>query len=283
MEKIMNNLNKQLILGSLLLVLAGCAGSGGTTPGTAVPAAGPAQVRKPAPVPAPTAGTPAPAAAPAPRGVFTFQPVAPHAAHLPFDAQDEAIARPGQPSKLGGAGVFVYTTHRGQEYVLLARRAKWLRGPGEWGVFGGGVEAKDTDAAGKPCYARAAEHELYEETVSVYHETDANALRACPSHLKTFRSGWRFRTFFSRQPYRSADILNQGYRYAEQQPLGHAFRENDKFRWVLLEDLKASALAKTATAAFTDVKGAKHTLVLHGPFFAALTDAGYLALLNTLP
>jgi hypothetical protein len=105
---------------------------------------------------------------------------------------------------------------------------------GEGGVFGGGVGAKDTDAAGTPCYARAAEHELYEVTVSVYHATDANALRACPSHLKTFRSGWRFRAFLARQPYRSAEIFNQGYRYAEQQPLGHAFRENDTCRWVLL-------------------------------------------------
>ena len=77
-----------------------------------------------------------------------------------------------------GTGVLVYAEKDGPLYVLLARRADWLlNGKGTWGAFGGTVAPSDLDDAGNRSFSRAAEPELYEESVTVYHQTDAKDLR----------------------------------------------------------------------------------------------------------
>jgi len=224
----------------------------------------------------------APTQPPGPDDAFTFNGSAPHANPLPHDPQDEAqtlrVRAHGD-----GAGIFVYSTHNHNTYVLLARRAPWLGHPGKWGVFGGGVETTDLDGSNRMSYSRAAEHELHEESVTVYHQTDALALRACPSHLKQWHSGLRFRTFFCRLPYHPESRFNNGYAYAVQHNLAHKYRENDQYRWVLLDDLKACAHAHAQSYSFRDVAGARHTLQLYHGFFWALIDSSYIAQMDNLP
>lgn len=289
-------LKKSMILGGMILTLIGC--SGGSDAKTNPSAPGQAAVPKPPDQPAPDPATPSPTPtatltpepgpgqAPGPVQVpvkqgFTFNPAAPQAKALPFDPGDEATPHP-RTGKLGAAGVFVYTVRDGQRKVLLAKRASWLKGAGEWSVFGGVVETTDQDSTGKVSYARAAEHELYEETVTVYHETDARAMRLCPTHMTTFRSGFKVRTFFVKQKHVPASVFNQGFRHAESHKLPMKFRENEKFRWVPLEDLMAAAATGTPAVQVLDGKGTSQTLDLHGPFFRALSEPGYLAVLKLL-
>ena len=256
---------------------AGPAAPCSTPPAT--PVAAPTPAAAPVAVPAPPA---APVGAPAPvKPVFAFQPVAPHAQVLPFDPGDEATPNP-RNGKFGAAGVFVYAVHGGQRWALLARRASWLKGAGEWSAFGGVVEATDLDSTGKVSFARAAEHELYEETVTVYHGTDANAMRLCPTFMTTFKSGFKVRTFFVKQPHLPASVFNQGVLHAESQHLPKQFRENEKFLWVPLDDLLAAASAGIPSVQVTGRKGTQHALVLHGPFFKALSEPGYLAVVQGL-
>jgi 8-oxo-dGTP pyrophosphatase MutT (NUDIX family) len=249
---------KSLFLGSLLVLLGGCGSGGHQTP-------------------------PAPARPEEVDEAFVFNPVAPHADPLPHDPADAAQSLVSAAGHRDGAGVFVYADHGGSAYVLLARRAPWLSASGTWGVFGGSVETTDLDSAGHLSYARAAEHELYEESVTVYHRTDAIALRACPTHLKQWRSGLRFRTFFLEQPYIPAARFNAGYADAIRQGRHHKFRENDEYRWVRLDDLKDCAAARAQTFSFTDPQGARQDLRLFHGFFRALVDPGYRAEMNNLP
>jgi len=255
---------RAVLIASLFVLLAGCGGGGH-------------------PVPRVPAGNPSPPVhvEPDDNEKFVFHPAAPHADPLPEDPQD--LAQPPSRGYRDGAGVFVYASRGGAVWVLLARRATWLSAPGTWGVFGGSVESGDRDSAGHLSFARAGEHELYEESVTVYHQTDANALRACPAHLKHWRSGGRFRTFFSRQRYVPASTFNEGYAYAVRQRLSHTFRENDQYCWVPLDELKAAALARTRTAPFTDPEGNRQSMELFSAFFGALTDPGYVAQLDALP
>jgi hypothetical protein len=145
---------------------------------------------------------------------FILNGAAPHANPFPYDAQDVAQTIVSPKGHRDGAGVFVYANQGPKTYVLLARRAPWLSASGKWGVFGGSVETTDLDSAGHMSYARAAEHERYEESATVYHQTDAIALRNRRTHLKQWRSGLKFRTFFSKQPYFPEARFNQGYAYA---------------------------------------------------------------------
>ena len=262
----MKSLKNPLLLSGVLLLLAGCAG----TPNSS---GAPAAAQKAAPGAKPTP----------PRNMgFTFNTTAPHANPLAFDAADEAQDMVSPQGHRDGAGVFVYATRAGRAYALLARRAPWLGGHGTWGAFGGSVEKTDLDATGTLSYARAAEHELYEESVTVFHQTDANDLRACPSHLKHWRSGLRFRTFFSKQAFLPAKRFNEGYAYAVKHNLKLKFRENDEFRWVPLEAVKASGRANTRTCTYVDKAGLSQTINLFPGFFAALREPGYLAVLDTL-
>lgn len=199
---------------------------------------------------------------------------------LAYDPADEAHPAPaGQPYQ-DSAAVLPYAEHNGRTYVLLARRASWLSHPGTWGVFMGAVEATDLDATGRRSFARAAEHELYEESVSIYHRTDANALRACPTHLLQFPSGVRSRTFFTRQAYLPEQVFNEGFAYAVQHNLPIAFRKNDQFRWVLLDDL----LACTGPAAsLRDAAGSRHGMNLFPVFHQVLSSPAYQDMLRNLP
>jgi len=246
-------LNLSLAIGLTALGLAGCGGGGASRQ-----------------------ATPERQATPPDTHAFTFTKPAPRANHLAFDARDEAHPK-------DSAAVSVCATHAGKKYVLLARRAPWLGGAGTWGTFGGGVDPADKDSTGSLSFARAAEHEFYEETVSVYHSTDANDLRACPTHLKRWKSGARTRTFFSSQPWIPEERFNRGYAYAVQKNLPKAYRENDAFRWVLLEDLLACAAANARTADFRDADGTVHSLELFGGFFKALRSGSYQARLRELP
>ncbi|MDR3672712.1 MAG: NUDIX hydrolase [Holophaga sp.] len=261
----------QLLLAGLLWGLGGCGGGGGhqEAKSGATPPAPPRAV-----IPNPPADQ---------DDGFTFNPQAPNANPLPYDPQDVAQSMVSRQGNRDGAGVFVYATHNGQTFVLLARRAPWLGSPGTWGVFGGSVETTDLDSAGRMSYSRAAEHELYEESVTVYHQTDAVALRACPSHIKQWNSGLRFRTFFSRQRYYPESRFNQGYAYAIQHRLARKYQENDEYRWVRLDDLQACAHARARSHAFRDGTGASHTLQLFNGFYRALIDPGYIAQMNALP
>jgi hypothetical protein len=176
----------------------------------------------------------------------------------------------------------VYADQGGRLYVLLARRADWLRGKGTWGTFGGTVEPSDLDDAGHRSFSRAAEHELYEESVTIYHRTDANDLRGGPTHLHTARSGAAFRTFFSRQDYVPAERFNEGYVYAKARK-PHKFWENDKYLWVRMDEFKACVAAgrRSATFTFTDPAGASHSLNLFSGFIRVFTP-GFLHELNNL-
>lgn len=252
-----------LVLGGLGLAFPGCGGGGDSSP-------------------AAVASTP-PSTTPSPRPKkkgFVFNPMAPHAAHLSFDARDQALPR---TKGRDGAGVFVYATRNGGTYVLLGRRASWLGAAGEWNIFGGSVERTDLDSTGSMSFARAAEHELYEESVTVYHSLDANALRACPSHLKQWRVGSRYRTFFAKLPYVPREQFLEGCAYARQHSLAHAYQENDDFRWVRLEDLKAAGLARTKTALLTDVDGREATYTLFSCPYNILTEPDCQELLERLP
>ncbi len=181
-----------------------------------------------------------------------------------------------------GAGVLVYAEEGGQLYVLLARRADWLlNGKGTWGAFGGTVEPSGLDDAGNRSFSRAAEHELYEESATVYHKTDANDLRNCATHLHHPPGRAAFRTFFSRQDYVPAERFNAGYAYARQHR-AHAFWENDQHLWARMDEFKACVAARKGTATFTDPAGASHTLKLFGGFIRVLGPS-FLHQLNNLP
>lgn len=263
-----------LLVVALAVLAAGCGGNGGGEPratGNPGPVASP-----PAPNPVRlTTGDPAPVS-----GTFTFHPTAPHARHLAFDAQDQAQPTVTRQGHRDSAAVLVYAEHRGRNHVLLARRAPWLSEAGTWSVFMGSVEATDLDSAGSMSYARAAEHELYEESVTVYHDTDANALRALPTHMKTYGSGLRSRTFFAKLPYHPEKLFNDGFAFATRQGKPRKFLENDQFRWVLLDELKA---ASAPVGTFKDAAGTAHTMTLYSAFARVLVEPAYKAVLNTLP
>ena len=178
------------------------------------------------------------------------------------------------------ASVLVYADQGGRPYVLLARRAPWLSSAGTWGVFMGSVETTDLDDSGGMSFSRAAEHELYEESVTVYHQTDAHALRACPTHMKHYSSGLKSRTFFAKLSYLKEDLFNEGYRFAVAQNKPRKFQENDQFRWVLLDDLRA---CNAPNWVFHDVAGNPHTMRLFGVFHRILMEPGYKAVLQGLP
>ena len=115
---------------------------------------------------------------PAPKSPYPTTP-SPSTAHPPFanplphDAQDVSQVWP-RGTFQDSAAVLVYADHGIQTYVLMARRAPWLSSAGTWSVFMGSVERTDLDSSGAISFARAAEHELFEESVTVYHQTDAN-------------------------------------------------------------------------------------------------------------
>lgn len=204
---------------------------------------------------------------------FTFAATAPRAASLPHEAEDEARAAGHfQNGYRDSAAVLVHALREGRTYVLLARRASWLNAPGTWSVFMGSVEATDLDDAGRPSFSRAAEHELYEESVTVYHRTDALALRACPTHVKHYAAGQKSKTFFSRQPYLPAEVFQAGYEHVRNHQKPRHFQENDAFRWVRAEDLLACT---SRTGTFTDEAGKTHAMELFKPFFFALSAPGY--------
>jgi hypothetical protein len=262
-----------LLIGGLCGVLAGCGGGGGQS-------ASPArmdQAARPGAAPGRSPGQASDA--------FQFHTPAPHAASLPHDPADTPPLLAGG-SYGHGAAVLVYADHQQQRYVLLGRRSHWLSGSGHWGVFGGGVEAGDTDDTGQPSFARAAEHELYEESVSIYHETDAMALRQCPSHLKTAAGGARYRTFFARMDFIPETRFNAGAAYAVQHLNASGdrkFKENDRFLWVRLSDLAACSQQGTPQASFTDPMGHARTLRLWTGFWRTLKEADFRQTLSQLP
>ena len=263
----MGRFRKWVILGSLPWLFAGCGGGhqGGapaiTKPGDPNPKPGPSPI------------------------TYTFDQPGPHANPLPHDPQDEARTHAGQPYR-DGAAVLVYADHQGRTYVLLARRDTWLSSPGTWAVFGGSVETTDLDTTRhRMSFSRAAEHELYEESATVYRGTDAVALRACRSHMKTtFNSPVKFRTFFSRQAYIPRERFVDGYQAAKQK--GNAYRkfwENDDYLWVQLDELQACAAAGARTYRFTDADGTSHQLNLLSGFCRTLFTADFIQALNNLP
>jgi predicted small lipoprotein YifL len=233
---------RALLLGGAMAILAACGGGG------------PVLNAPPPPKPQPPPAQPE----------FHFHDQAPRAEHLPYDAQDQARPLVSPEGHRDSAAVFVYADRGNRMYVLLGRRGKSLSLPGTWGVFQGSVEETDLDATGRMSFARAAEHELYEESVTVYHDTDANALRACRAYTREYRSGLRTRTFFLRRPYLPESLFNDGYAYAAGHRKPHRFLENDQFRWVLLEDLLACG---QAMATFQDVAGVRHPMTLYQPFY----------------
>lgn len=145
----------------------------------------------------------------------------------------------------------------------------------------GAVEATDKDSTGSLSFSRAAEHELYEESITVYHSVDANALRACPAVMKRGASGVRLRTFFLERPYEPKEIFEEGIVYARKNLPKH-FQENDRFLWIRLDDLKACARAGRATATFEDPQGSKHTLDLYGGFQRVLFEQDFIAALEAI-
>lgn len=242
-----------VLLGGLLLTLAGCAGGSGSHSTPASPQDN--------------------------NATFTWHGTAPFANPLPHHAQDVGRTWPAGTFQ-DSAAVLVYADHGNQTYVLMARRAPWLSSAGTWSVFMGGVERTDLDSSGAISFARAAEHELFEESVTVYHQADANDLRRCPSDLRTFRSGRKSRTFFARLPFVPEAQLNQGYAFAVQSGKDKKFKENDQFRWVLLQDLAACT---APTWDFTDVTGTRHSMNLFRVFFETLERPDYKNHLRALP
>jgi hypothetical protein len=266
-----------LLIGGLFGILTGCGGGGSGSQ-----AASPARMDQPV---KPTGGAP-PAPSPGQSSdALQFHTPAPRAPSLPHDPADAAAL--GTAGGFGdGAAVLVYADHQQLRYVLLGRRSHWLRGSGHWGVFGGGVDPGDTDDAGQPSFSRAAEHELYEESVSIYHQTDAMALRQCPSHLKTGAGGARYRTFFAAQPFIPETRFNAGAAYADQHltaPGDRKYKENDQFLWVRLDDLIACSQSGTDHGSFTDPQGHAHTLQLWSGFWRTLKEADFRQTLSRLP
>ena len=265
----MTSFRTLLAASALALVLTGCPGGGGD------PAAKPPPSTGTPPPPTPPNGQP-----PVPDAGFRFHDTPPHASPLPQLGWD--VASPHQNGGFpDGAGVLVYTEKDGQLYVLLARRADWLlNGKGTWGAFGGTVEPSDLDDAGNRSFSRAAEHELYEESVTVYHQTDANDLRNGATHLHHPPGRAAFRTFFSRQDYVPAERFDEGYTYARQHK-ALKFWENDQYLWVRMDEFKACVAARKRTATFTDPAGAGHTLNLFGGFTRVFRST-FLHQLNNL-
>lgn len=266
-----------LLIGGLCGILTGCGGGGNGSQ-----AANPARMDQPVKPAGGALPDPSPGQA---ADAFQFHTPAPHAPSLPHDPADAAAL--GTAGGFGdGAAVLVYADHQQQRYVLLGRRSRWLSGSGHWGVFGGGVDAGDTDDTGQPSFARAAEHELYEESVSIYHQTDAMALRQCPSHLKTAAGGARYRTFFARQDFIPETRFNAGAAYANQHlnaPGDRKYKENDRFLWVRLSDLAACSQQGTPQASFTDPLGHARTLRLWSGFWRTLREADFRQTLSQLP
>jgi len=97
-----------LLVAALAVLAAGCGGNGG---GELRATGNPGAVATP-PAPNPvrlTTGNPAPAS-----GTFAFHATAPHARHLPFDAQDQAQPAVTRQGHRDSAAVLVYAAHRGR-------------------------------------------------------------------------------------------------------------------------------------------------------------------------
>jgi len=98
--------------------------------------------------------------------------------------------------------------------------------------------------------------------------------------MKHFSSGARFRTFFLKQPYVPASKFNEGYAYVVSHQKPTKFRENDEFRWVLLDDLRACSASNWT---FHDVAGSQHPMNLFSVFFNILKEPSFKAAMQDLP